>query len=301
MADLGELGDLGNLGELGDLPDPLGGGGVEAIVGDISSEISSSLRDVNVPAGLPSDVLVQIPEFTPPLIEMSVKEIPVSDGIAGKQIQANVLEDIKQNSQMLHSNAIEDALLSKGGDATKITAEDLKAAYGKEIDLKVNEAKANFKTELSTAIDHSVSEVGGKSGELVNSLVEDPMGTEAKLTAEGEAIEKADPNWKDTLKQKLGSVGEKLLSYGGKALLVLAVVGAIIPGADGPINALAKVAGNVAAKVASVAAGIVTAFFGPIVSQIEGVLAKLKWPLIVVFALLLILLIAKIVGAFRGK
>ncbi len=302
MADLGELGDLTKIGDLGDLPDPLGGGGVEGVVDEISNTVSASLKDVNIPAGVPPDVIAQIPEFTPPIIELSVKEIPTTaDGIAGKQIQVNALDSIEQNASLIHSNAIEDALVAKGGDPARITADDLKNSYAKEVDAKVNEAKANFKAELSTAVDQSLAEVGGKSGDLVNSLVEDPAGAEAKLTADGEAIEKADPNWKDTIKQKLGSVGEKILSYGGKALLVLAVIGAIIPGADGPINKIAKLAGEAAGKVATVAAGIVTAFFGPIVSQIEGVFAKLKWPLIFLFGLIVIFMIAKVVSTLRGN
>ena len=290
--------------------DPFGGAhGLDLAIGDAGDLAVESIGKANIPTGVSADVMESLPKDLTTSIDINVRSIPTTaDGNLGKMVQANVLDDLKDPaiSKGIIDDALGDALKAKG-NAASITPDDVRAATDTEMKAKITQTTTNFKTSLKdtvakatagTEVDVSPGSTGAK---LLDSMVDDPAGTEVKLNGDAADIEAKDPNWKETVKSKLVDGGKALLSYGGKALLILAVCGAIIPGTNGPIDKLASMAGDALQKVLVVAANILQAFLGPFIAGLMGLLAKLKGPLIVIGIVILILIIGYIYKTFLKK
>jgi hypothetical protein len=226
----------------------------------------------------------------------------------GKQIQSKVLEGLTKDPieiKNIHDTALSDAIELKNGNIREVTSSDLKAAYEKEISVKAEKVKAQYKTDLSKALSEAVTDEKGAKvfnepavNEMVDRMVEDPKGAETELTEKGAEIEKETPDWKEQAKEKLGNAGKRILELGGKGLLVLAIIGALIPGAGGPLQKLAEKGGEIAGKVVTTAINILMSFLGGILKPIW---TALKGPLMIVGIILLILLVGYIYKTFLKR
>jgi hypothetical protein len=196
----------------------------------------------------------------------------------------------------LVNNALDDAVKQKGS-ASSVTPDDVKAAYETEIRTEAKALTEEFKQGLSDSVGKSLegtpADVSAKSAgkALLDKMVDDPAGAQADLNAEATDIETKNPDWKTKLKDTLKDGGAKLLSYGGKALLVLAVCGALIPGVQGPLEKLANLAGEALQKVVTVAANILASLFGPLIKSFWSFIKSLKVPLIIIGIIIVILII----------
>lgn len=283
-------------------PDPLEGKPIEAVANE-AGEIAVS----NIPTSLPGTVDPISPELNstireivPESINDAVKSVPVMpEGTLGQTIQASITEEITGNPKEFHNKAMSRAIQEAGGDVKKVTPEGLKKAYTEEANKLSVEKTQQFKEFYGDVVHDTVKGIdpefdakrpyeNGKS--LIDQMVDDPKGTNEKLLEDAKEIEKANPDWKEKVKQVAG--------YGAKGLLVLAVIGAFIPGGLNVIKKLAGLAGKAVAKVVNVAANILKAFLGPFLKIFWDTVKKFKGPFIILGIILIIMLILWIYRLF---
>lgn len=314
MADLGDLGDLSGEGDFNDPMDPNGGiGGVADEAGNVAK--SAVQTNISGPtSSLPETVKADIPEVTSEAVSSSLESIKTTpESVVGQQIQANVSSELKDPNTIgnIIDSSIEDAMAETGKSPDQLTTQDLKPHLESNVQAKIDLAKASYKSTLSGAVDSLDSSGQVKSGEFVNKMIDDPEGLKSELEnvsndpslkdAGDQLDQKGDAQTDPDKKSALKEAGKKILEYGLKGLLVLAVIGAIIPGAGGPIDKLAGLAGQAIAKVVSAAASIVQALFGPFVKMFWNFLKSLKGPLIVIGLVLLIIFLVWLYKSIKGK
>lgn len=314
MADLGELGDLDGEGNFDDPMEERGGvEGVANSAGDAAAKLVTEAPAASPVSSISPELANSIPTDVSTSIQSGLESIPTAggDSIAGKQIQANVADlvsDPMELSQMT-DNALEDAAGAHGGDIGSITPEEFKASLDAEVKAKVDAAKQNFKQQFGQAL-KDVDPSLDPNGSFTEQLVEDPDSLKNDLqqaaddpnadTAEdmdAKGDEETDPDKKSALKEG----AKKLLGYGAKALLVLAVIGALIPGAGGPVDKLANLAGQAITKIIAAAASIAQALFGPFITAFWNFVKKMKGPLIVIGIVLIIIFMVWLYKSFAKK
>jgi hypothetical protein len=276
-------------GDPGGVPeDPLApDGGVEGAIDKASTAALGAVGEITIPSGFSPDVLSAMPDTAGAVIGDAVKSVPVQpDGVMGKQVQAKVINEVStpEGARDLGNDALGDAI-EKAGSPANVTIDEVKASYQTEVEKRVKAASDQLKTEYKTALNDALNEPGfdantptetGKP--LVDDMIDDPEGTEKRLNDEADKIEKENPDWKEKLKD----AGKTLLSYGGKALLVMAVIGTFVPGGGNIVDKLAGMAGAAVDKLAKVAANLLKAFLGPILATAWAFLKKLKVPLMII-------------------
>lgn len=284
-------------------PDPLEGKSAE-IVANEAGEIAVS----NIPSSLPGTVDPITPEMNsaikevvPESINDAVKSVPVMpEGNLGQTIQASITEEITGNPKEFHNKSMSRAIREAGGDVKKVTPEGLKKAYVDEAKNIATQKTQQFKQFYGDVVHDTVKGIdpefdakrpyGSEPKSLIDQMVDDPAGTNEKLLEDAKEIEKSNPDWKEKVKQVAG--------YGAKGLLVLAVVGAFVPGGLNVIKKLAGLAGKAVAKIVNVAANILKAFLGPFLKMFWDTVKKFKGPFIVLGVILLIMLILWIYKQF---
>lgn len=288
--------------------DPFEGKGVETAIDEAGAKaiesIPSSLPSTGAPPISP-EISTVIKEATPLAIDTAVKSIPsLSDGNIGQTIQKGVIDDIAEKPEEFHNKALSQAIQDVGGDVTKLTDDAVKKAYTDQAKKLATEKTTQFKTIFGDTVKDSIREVSGgdpdfdtdrpyKDGQrITDQMVDDPKGTQEKLQADADEIEKKNPDWKDRVKQVAG--------YGAKGLLILALIGTFIPGVANVINKLAGMAGHVIAGIVKVAANILKAFLGPFIKAFWDFVKKMKGPLIFIGIILAILLSLWVYREIKG-
>lgn len=290
--------------------DPLDGDGAKGAAADAGAAATENIP-TSLPgsgAEIPQPVTEAIQTAAPDAIDAAVASVPTApDGVMGQTIQATVTDQIKADPQGFHDSALSRVLESPdvGGDITKATPADVEAAYNAEAQARVETVTQDLKTYYGDGVKGAVTEITGgdadfdtekpyKDGKsLTDSAIDDPDGTEAQLQADGDAIEKENPDWKDRVKEAAG--------YGAKGLLILAVIGAFLPGGSNVIDKLASMAGDIVAKLVTAAANILKAFFGPLLKTFWDFIKKLKGPLIVIGIIVAILIVLWVYRQIRGS
>ncbi len=276
-------------GDPGEVPeDPLAAdGGVEGAIEKASTAALGAVGEINVPSGISADVLSAMPDTAGTAISDAVKSVPIQpDGVMGKQVQAKVINEVStpEGARDLGNDALSDAI-EKAGSPAQVSIDEVKTSYQSEVEKRVKAASDQLKTEYKSALNQALDEPGfdantptetGKP--LVDEMIDDPAGTEKSLNDKADAIEKENPDWKEKLKD----AGKTLLSYGGKALLVMAVIGTFVPGGGNIVNKLAAMAGDAVDKLAKVAANLLKAFFGPILASAWAFIKSLRVPLMII-------------------
>ena len=285
------------------LPEFKGGGIVDpfhgrSFAGEIS-RISESLMksvDVKTPNGIDPNVRVRFPEDIKTSITSHIKEIPTtSEGVLGKELQSGILDDLANPRNTLIDNAYGRAIEEAGNSPSHVTSEKLKSAYDAELKKSIDVDTTQYKKELSDAVTKAINDprINVKEGSpgkaLLDKMIDNPTEAKAQLEADAKKIETDTPGWKEKVKEKLGNAGKQLLEYGGKGLLVLAIVGSLIPGALDPIEKLAEIGGEAAGKIITVAAGILSNFLGPF---FKNIWAKFK-PIVIVLGIFIVLWMLK--------
>jgi hypothetical protein len=307
----GEFPDIPDMnGEPGDpLRDPLEGRGAGGAVSEAGKAAVES-----IPRTLPgTDVAMSKPnidaiaESAPKSISISIENIPTTaEGNMGQTIQSTVSREIAANPTDFHdsalSRALEDPIVK--GDPAKLTPEVIEKSYQTEADSRTAETTKTYKKVFGDTVKDAVHNVtegdvdfdttrsyDGK-GSVVDQMIDDPKGTEEKLTKDAAEIEKKNPDWKERVKQVAG--------YGAKGLLVLALIGAFLPGGANVLSKLAGMAGSVVGKLVQVAANILKAFLGPLLKAFWDFVKKLKGPLVAMGIIICILLVLWIYRQVKG-
>lgn len=286
--------------------DPLApDGGIAGAIDKAGVAAIEAVGDIKNP-GIDPSVLENAGLEANAAIDKALSSVPTTaDGVAGKQIQASVSAEIRAEPKALHDTAILKALDSASGDASRITSDELAKAYQDTMDEKVKAATDQLKADYKDATAKALGPDSGLDpktdykgkGSVIDQMVDDPAGTEASLEADGKAIEAENPGWKDRLKD----VGKKLLGYGGKALLILALIGALIPGGGNVVEKLASMAGDVVSKIVTVAVNILKAFFGPLLTAFWNLIKSLKVPLMVIGGILLLVILVWLYRSLIGR
>jgi len=294
-ADLGDLGDLSGEGDFKDPMDPNGGIGGAADSAGNAAEAAIQTGQAPSATTLNPTVSADLPSTVTESVQTALESVPTSaDSVVGKQIQANVSAELSDPATMgdVVDDSVADAAETTGKSVDQLSPDDVKAAVDKNIQAKVEAAKTAYKQTLSGAVDSLDPNGQIKSADLVDKMVEDPDGLKEELQASADdpdlkdasdqLDEKADAETDPDKKSALKEAGKKILEYGAKGLLVMAVIGALIPGAGGPIDKLASLVGQAITKVVAAAASIVQALFGPIIAAFWNFIKNLKGPLIVI-------------------
>jgi hypothetical protein len=308
-----EIPDMG--GDPADPPaDPLEGEGASGAAADAGA-IAVDAIPTTLPGNvdMPASVAEALPEIVTNSITEGIESIPTSaDGTMGQSIQADVSEQLKSNPEQLHDSALHDAIKASGDDPANITKDQLQKAYDDNVKDQITQATDQYKTQFKDAVGDALKDpdtkapldpdidpnrgYDGKSTSIIDQMVDDPAGTEENLTKDGENIEKENPNWKERLKD----IGKKLAGYGAKALLVLGLIGAFLPGGSNVIDKLAQMAADAANKVVNVALNVIKTFLGPFIKTFWDLVKKLKVPFTVLGIILIFLLILWIYRQIRG-
>jgi len=266
----------------------------------------------NIPTTIPGsteplrpEIQSAIEQSTPKSIEQAVKNIAViPEGSLGQTIQATLTDDIKNRPQEFHNKAMVRALKEVGGDVHKLTPEIIEKSYSLHADELATDIKSKFKEFYGEVTKEVFKEVApesefdpsrptenGKS--IIENMIDNPEETKAKLESDAEKLEKENPDWKDKAKDLFSK-------YGSKTLMILAFLGAILPGGSKILSKLAGLAGNVVAKVADVAAKVLQSFLGPIFKVFANLFKKFKWVFITIAAIILIMIILWIYRTLMG-
>jgi hypothetical protein len=288
--------------------DPFDGKGVDGAVDEAGAAALDSIPGVSPTNGAPlsPEIQTSIKDAAPPAIDAAIKGVPTTpDGTMGQSIQQGISDEITEKPEEFHDKALSQAIQDVGGDPAKLTDDAVTKAYDDQAKQLATEKTAQYKQGFGDTVKDAVDGVSGgdtdfdsdrpyKDGErITDQMVDDPSGTQEKLQADADDIEKENPDWKDRVKEAAG--------YGAKGLLILALIGAFLPGGSNIVDKLAKMAGDVVAKLVKVAANILKAFLGPLITAFWDFVKKLKGPLIVIGIIIAILLALWVYRQVRGS
>lgn len=290
--------------------DPLAGEGVAGAVGTAGDAAVADIPKVTPGSGapIPDAVAETIRTAAPEAIDLAVKGIPTVDGgVMGQSIQANITKEIRANPAEFHDSALSRALEAPGvnGDIANVEPSDVTKAYQDEMTQRVTNSTNQLKDYYGDTVKDAIGNITGgdtdfdterpyKDGKsVVDSAIDDPEGTQEKLQADADDIEKKNPDWKDKVKAAA--------AYGAKGLLILALIGAFLPGGRNIVDKLGQMAGTVIGKLVTAAANILKAFFGPLLKSFWDFVKKLKGPLIVIGIIIAILLVLWVYRQIRGS